>query len=115
MRAERRVEADWAVDCETPDTFLYAAIANISALGIFVRTESPFAIGTLLSLRFLPRDGEPFQSKGRVQWINPVVAFGDNINPGMGIQFIDLSPEERERLVEAIHTIAYLRSDPPRS
>jgi hypothetical protein len=27
----------------------------------------------------------------------------------MGIQFISLSPEERERLVEAIHTIAYVR------
>jgi type IV pilus assembly protein PilZ len=44
-----------------------------------------------------------------VAWINPVRADGDNPNPGMGIRFIDLSPENRERLVEVVRTIAYVR------
>ena len=30
-------------------------------------------------------------------------------NPGMGIRFVNLSLEERERLVDTIRTIAYVR------
>jgi type IV pilus assembly protein PilZ len=33
----------------------------------------------------------------------------ENRNPGMGIRFIALTPEDRERIVDAIHTIAYVR------
>ncbi|MBM4375967.1 MAG: TIGR02266 family protein [Deltaproteobacteria bacterium] len=109
-RSTGRVEVVWAVDCETEDTFLYASITNISDMGIFVRTETPLAVGTYLRLRFSPRDGaETWQMMGRVQWVNLVRPFGDNINPGMGVMFLGLSPEERERLVELVHTIAYLR------
>lgn len=113
-RSADRLEVLWSVDCETEDTFLYAAIANISAMGIFVRTEEPLAIGTELSLRFAPprcAESEPLVVRGRVQWVNPVRPGGDNPNPGMGIRFIDLDLPTRERLVEAVRSIAYLRED----
>ena len=111
-RTSERFDVTWAVDCETEDTFLYAAITNISAMGIFVRTEQPLAVGIRLTLRFAPPgDAEPFTLQGTVQWVNPVRPHGDNPNPGMGICFSDLSAEERERLVDAIHSIAYLRRD----
>ena len=38
-----------------------------------------------------------------------VRADGDNPNPGMGVRFVNLRPDERERLVEVIRTIAYVR------
>ena len=41
--------------------------------------------------------------------MNPVRAGGDNPNPGMGVRFVDLTLDERERLVEVIRTIAYVR------
>jgi type IV pilus assembly protein PilZ len=110
-RSSRRVEVSWSVDCETDDTFLYASIANISEMGIFVRTEEPLAVGTFVKLRFDPSGDAPFELYGRVQWVNAVQAFGDNPNPGMGVMFVDLTPENRERLVDCIRTIAYLRSD----
>lgn len=113
-RGADRLEVLWSVDCETEDTFLYAAIANISAMGIFVRTEEPLAIGTELSLRFAPPrcpESEPLVVRGRVQWVNPVRPGGDNPNPGMGIRFIELDLPTRERLVEAVRSIAYLRED----
>ena len=113
-RSTRRVEVSWAVDCETEDTFLFAWITNISAMGIFVQTDKPLEAGTTMRLRFTPKEGEPaFEMTGCVQWINPVKPFGENLNPGMGILFIDLTPEERERLVATVRTIAYLRDDPP--
>jgi type IV pilus assembly protein PilZ len=96
------------VDCVTDDTFLYAAITNISEMGIFVRCNEPFLVGTLVSLRFAPNDGhDPFVLPGRVQWVNPYRP--ECRNPGMGVRFLELTGEDRERLVEVIHTIAYVR------
>jgi type IV pilus assembly protein PilZ len=138
-RSSERIEVLWSVDCETEDTFLYAAITNISEMGIFVRTEEPLAVGTSVTLRFAPplakgriwqvgpielgHDGaasspkprappEPFVLDGVVQWVNRVRPREDNPNPGMGIRFARLTLADRERIVEAIHTIAYLREEP---
>jgi type IV pilus assembly protein PilZ len=113
QRSAERAEVLWTVDCETEDTFLYASITNISEMGIFLRTDDPLPIGSIVRLHFAPRGAEaPFHMCGRVQWVNKLRAFGDNLNPGMGIAFLELSREERERLVGAIRTIAYLRGDP---
>ncbi len=100
----------WSVDCETEETFLYAAITNISELGIFVRTTDPLPIGTLLTLRFAPPNSDAsFVLQGMVQWINAVRPLSDNPNPGMGVRFVRITADERERLVDTIRTIAYLR------
>ena len=104
-----RVDVTWAVDCVADDTFLYASIANISEMGIFVRRPSRSR-----SARAQPRRSRrPVTSRssstGEVAWINPVRASGDNPNPGMGIRFVDLTPANRERLVEVVRTIAYVR------
>jgi type IV pilus assembly protein PilZ len=111
-RSADRFAVTWSVDCETEDTFLYASITNISEMGIFVRTEKPLAVGTRLVLRFAPPNAdEPFVLTGIVQWINPVRPLGDNVNPGMGIRFESLTLADRERIVEAIRTIAYVREN----
>jgi uncharacterized protein (TIGR02266 family) len=110
-RKSGRFDVTWSVDCETEDTFLYAYIANISDMGIFVKTDSPLPVGTRLVLRFAPPNvAEPFVLDGVVQWINPVKPLGENLNPGMGIRFEGLKPEDRERLVETVRTIAYVRN-----
>jgi type IV pilus assembly protein PilZ len=109
-RLSDRIDVSWEVDCETEDTFLYASIRNVSELGIFVLTREPLEVGTEVMLRFSPPGADaPFDLKGAVQWINPVRALSDNRNPGMGILFVDITPEDRERLVEAVRTIAYVR------
>jgi type IV pilus assembly protein PilZ len=67
-------------------------------------------VGTSLTLRFAPPSTEEtFVLHGIVQWINPVRPLGENLNPGMGIRFQSLEPEDRERIVEAVRTIAYVR------
>lgn len=114
--AERRIfdryDVEWAVDCVATDTFLYASITNISEMGIFVRTTDPLRLNTKLRLTFAPPGAEGFQLEGSVAWVNCVRENGDNPNPGMGIRFVNLQPDERERLVEVIRTIAYLRDLP---
>jgi type IV pilus assembly protein PilZ len=106
-RSSERFGVMWVVDCETEDTFLYAKITNVSELGIFVRTTSPLPIGTAMRLRFAPASGQAaFDLEGLVQWINP--ARPTCPNPGMGIRFSAITIDDRERLVDAIRTIAYL-------
>ena len=108
-RVYDRFDDEWAVDCVADDTFLYASISNISAMGIFVRTTDPASVGTRLMLAFEPPGYESFKLEGRVAWINAVRPDGDNPNPGMGVRFVNLRPEDRERLVEVVRTIAYVR------
>lgn len=107
-RVAERVDVTWSVDCETGETFLYASIQNISEMGIFVLTREPLEVGSALTLRFAPPGHEPFVLSGVVQWVNPVRALSVSPNPGMGVMFTSLTDEERERLVDAIRTIAYV-------
>ena len=108
-RSHDRFPVEWAVDCVKEDTFLYAAITNISAMGIFVKTTDPLPVGTRTVLSFAPPGYEPFKLEGEVAWINALRANGDNPNPGIGVRFVNLHPDDRERLVEVIRTIAYVR------
>ena len=109
-RSAERIEVTWSVDCETEETFLYANITNISEMGIFVHTQEPLEVGTRLTLKFAPPGLESFVVSGQVQWVNLVRMLADNPNPGMGIRFVNLTRETRERLVEVVRTIAYVRS-----
>ena len=110
-RISARYEVTWSVDCVAEDTFLFASLANISEMGIFVRTTEPLAVGTRLTLSFAPPGHEPFKLQGQVAWVNKLRTNGDNPNPGMGVRFTQLTPDDRERLVEVIRAICYLRSD----
>ena len=112
-RSSDRIDVLWSVDCETEDTFLYAAITNISEMGIFVRTTEPLDVGTAVTLRFAPpHESEPFVLGGTVQWVNALRPRQSNPNPGMGIRFATLTLADRERIVDTIRTIAYLREEP---
>lgn len=109
-RLVERVLVDLEVDYRCEDTFLFAYITDISALGVFIKTETPEAPGTRLNLKFTPHGhAETLELEGEVIWINPYRP-GDreNLNPGMGIRFVELTPELRQRLTEFVKTFAYL-------
>jgi type IV pilus assembly protein PilZ len=107
-RQSERVTVTWAVDYGSGDTFLYSYITNISAMGIFIYSKVPLPIGMRLTLRFAPPGEEPFDLVGEVAWVNPYRECGENLNPGMGVRFMDLDLAMRERLVALVRTIAYL-------
>ena len=44
-------------------------------------------------------------------WVNPLRTDGDDVNPGMGIRFEELSLDVRERVVSLVRAIAYLAND----
>jgi len=116
-RQYQRILIDLEVDYECEDTFLFAYITDMSALGIFVRTNNPEPPGTHLNLRFtLPGEQKALQLEGEVIWINPYRPGNfENINPGMGVRFIDLAPELKDKLLELVRKIAYLEEQDPES
>lgn len=109
-RLAPRVLVDLEVDYASEDNYLFAYITDISETGIFVRTTSPEAPGTHLNLRFSPGDdAAPFELEGEVIWINPYrPGVPDNLHPGMGIRFVALDEDARDRLLELVRRFAYL-------
>ena len=107
---ERR-QYELCVDWSCGEHFLFSYITNISEMGIFIRSDNPLPVGTSLELRFAPDGQTPIELLGDVTWINAYRPFGDNLNPGMGVRFRELGPEMRERIVELVRTVAYLRGE----
>jgi uncharacterized protein (TIGR02266 family) len=107
-RRAPRVLVDLEVDYASEENYLFAYITDISATGIFVRTTTPEQPGTLLNLRFADEAGQ-IECEGQVIWVNPYrPGAPDNLHPGMGIRFVDLDDESRNRLLELIRRFAYL-------
>ena len=105
-RATIRARVDFEIESE--DTFVYEYMTNLSKAGIFLATRDPLPVGTVTRLRFtLPGEAE-IAVRGRVAWINPYRPGGDNPNPGMGVEFLDLSEDHKEKIVRIVKRMAIL-------
>jgi uncharacterized protein (TIGR02266 family) len=108
-RRAPRVLVDLEVDYASEENYLFAYITDISATGIFVRTTTPEAPGTHLNLRFSSERAHYIEAEGEVIWVNPYrPGTPDNLHPGMGIRFVALDNELRDRLLALIRRFAYL-------
>ena len=73
---------------------LYAAVANISEGGLFVRTRAPLALGTRAQVRF------PIGASGEVEAVAEVVweSSGGGGPAGMGLCFVAMDEGGRAKL-----------------
>lgn len=76
---------------------------NVSRGGIFVDTDERLTIGApvVCNLPF-GRDTEAMQLRGRVAWLRPKSASGPNRPSGLGIEFVDLSDQESDKLSDIV-------------
>jgi uncharacterized protein (TIGR02266 family) len=92
----RRVNARYAVDLEvsmSSEHNFYAGLAeNISAGGIFVATHVVKPVGERLQLSLTLPGDLSLQCTGEVRWTRPY-SHTSTSSPGLGIRFLDLSPE----------------------
>src|SRR4051794_24787613 len=111
-RVHERVLVNFEVDYKCDDTFLFAYITDLSAMGIFIRTSMPHPPGTRLNLHFTPPGGPELDVEAEVVWTNQNrVGKAESPNPGMGVQFVDLTPAQRDQLMGLVRTFAYLSDD----
>lgn len=91
------------VEYATAEEFLIDYTANVSIGGMFIKTREPLELGTRFRIRFrLPTRKKPIEAYAVVRWCLPPDKAG-RMEPGMGIQFEELSPRdfaEVERMLE---------------
>jgi len=99
QHARARVEIE--VEYFLLDKFISDYTRNISQGGLFIRSERLLERGTELSFKLnVPRLDEPLEVKGRVAWVRTAEqAEREAKEPGMGVQFVYDSDEDRQ-LVE---------------
>ena len=69
---------------------------DMSMGGAFVRSQLLFEIGEVLLLQFTLPDGRVVKCSGKV--VRVARDDGDDVVPGMGIEFVDLPERDRQAL-----------------
>jgi uncharacterized protein (TIGR02266 family) len=98
LRQADRLEHELLVAYKTVDGFITDWAVNISRGGIFINTRQPLAVGTTVRLIIsLPDTAFPFDLSGRVTRVNHPHNPSNHVS-GMGIEFLDVEEEKRERI-----------------
>lgn len=112
IRGERRVPIDWTVRVQTKDIDQThtAQTINLSRSGAFICSPDAVAAGTLLQLTFsVPGEGEHVVFADVVRVVDPEEADRREVEPGMGVAFMNPRKPMRELIDRIIETAA----DPP--
>jgi uncharacterized protein (TIGR02266 family) len=88
------------IEYATVDALFSDFTRNINEGGVFIETDCPAALDSIVHLRFrLPGARETLKVTGRVAWIEP----GAQGHPqGMGVEFEHLSDRDRARINELV-------------
>ena len=106
-RAFPRHTARFAVRFATVQDFVLEYAANISAGGVFVQTETPLPLKTIVRVEMeLPGGSEMVPARGVVvHRVTPEEGRARGTLAGMGVQFMDADDKFRERIDGAIDHI----------
>ena len=98
-RRNARIPVDFEVRFTFENREHQGHALNLSGDGMFLRTNTMLLKGDRLEVFFrLPNVSEPFWMKGRVVWGTWVENNPDNSLSGMGVQFVDPLPEQKDSL-----------------
>ncbi len=104
-RKHVRVPVDFEVQFTFDNKQHTAEALNLSIDGMFLKTSYMLLLGDMVELFFhIPKYKEPYWLKARVVWGTWIE--GMNLpTSGMGVQFIDLIPEQKEHLEKYIREL----------
>lgn len=107
-RKQARITRTFKVAYSTPKSFVdnyIQKVPNVSLSGLFVKTDDPLNPGEKFNLKiFLPDKGDELEVLGEVIWshkekrVTPEKIFP----PGMGVKFLNLSKEGKERIISLL-------------
>jgi uncharacterized protein (TIGR02266 family) len=94
QRRHNRAELSVEVSLESEHNFFVGFSENISEGGLFISTHSLREMGSKIRLTFhLPLRDTPVTVDAVVRWVRLYSETSDG-PPGLGLQFVDLSPED---------------------
>ncbi len=93
------------VNYNTEMEFLNSSTKNLNSAGMFIRTLYPLPEGTELNVKFaIPEISITFSVVARVVWAASSTESSGGDEPGMGINFINLSSEKSAILEKYIES-----------
>ena len=101
-RKQYRVLKTVKVTYSSPNALVNSYLSNIGEGGIFIQTKEPLNRREKINLKiFLPDDKEGLEALGEVAWSNKEerVTPKKTFPSGMGIKFLKLSREDKERII----------------
>ncbi len=102
-RRSERTDLVVRVDYQTVDDLFSEFARNINEGGIFVETDAPPEVGSSVDLQFkLPGKEDPFRLKGTVVRVSDGE---EGETPGMGIEFEDLGPDDRQCINDLVRQL----------
>ena len=107
-RVSKRVSIQLLVDyCQKGD-YLFDFCRDLGTGGIFINTKKPSPEGSELELVFtIPDSKETLELRGTVIWVQNKQSFMAEAMTGMGIQFNELSTEQRTVLEGFVERYAH--------
>lgn len=99
-RKNQRIPVPLLVDYKSPNgNYLFDFCKDLGTGGVFIETDKPMEVESEVSLTFtIPDSKETLEAKGKVLWVQSKDS-GQDISPGMGIQFKEFTQEQR-RIME---------------
>lgn len=88
-------------------------LIDIGLAGVFVERAESMKVGDAVEIRFpWPGSEVPFSARCRVAWWHPSGAplSSKSLPPGAGLQFVEMSPTDRDRLRDFL--VDYCRQNP---
>ncbi len=113
VRRADRLQHELLVAYKTVDGFITDWAVNISRGGMFINTRNPLAVGSIVRLIVsLPDAAFPFDLTGRVIRTHAPDQ-GSDIIPGMGIEFVDVDEDKKDRLAKFVEKLRAALPDAP--
>jgi uncharacterized protein (TIGR02266 family) len=108
-RRADRANVTVRIDYATVDEMFSEFTRDINEGGLFIETEKPHQAGTEVAMHFhLPGSQEVLRTIGRVVRVSS----GDvGMPPGMGIEFDELTPDDRTKIDQIIRALRTARSN----
>lgn len=101
-RACRRIPVKMLITYEAPRAIRTHYIHDLSGGGLFIHTSRPLPIGTGLKMSLVfPSAEREIQAEGVVVWAR-TTSSREGEELGMGVQFSDIDPEDREFLDQLV-------------
>src|SRR5688500_11562252 len=93
------------------EDFVEKQATNVSRGGIFIRCISPKDAGTMVRFELVLQGGDTaLKGLGRVAWSRRPGPYTTG-EPGMGIEFVELEAESRDRLERALEAAGFGPND----
>jgi uncharacterized protein (TIGR02266 family) len=96
-RRQDRFSVELEISLETEHNFYAGFVENLSSAGLFIATHVVRPIGSHVEFSIVIGDSEPIKGLGEVRWIRQYSDTSD-AHPGMGLRFLELSPDGRKRI-----------------